>query len=326
VTPVTRLTPEIRAKYTSRRGALSGGVGAVVDQILADFRKDPDGTIRALTKKFDKVDLPECEVSAKEVAEAEERLPQNVQVAIRTMYDSVVRYHKQDLAKSFEIQPIKGVSLGKQIVPFDRAGLYVPGGLAVYPSSVIMAAAPAVVAGVKQLILCTPPNEKGAIPDAVLWALEALPAALRDLRAEVRRTADMATDALAAAAHSGGAPSSAEGRPFDPLPAALRELREEVREAVDRATESLASTRKGMDALPAIVSLVRDEFEQLTGRLTEALTAANLEAARAFAMVAREVRTLGDRQAVLREEVRLLGKRFEEMERLRRRAQTRTAR
>ena len=86
------------------------------------------------------------------------------------MYDSVVRYHKQDLAKSFEIQPIKGVSLGKQIVPFDRAGLYVPGGLAVYPSSVIMAAAPAVVAGVKQLVLCTPPNEKGAIPDAVLFA------------------------------------------------------------------------------------------------------------------------------------------------------------
>ena len=117
MTPVTRLTPEIRAKYTSRRGALSGGVGTVVDQILADFQKDPDGTIRALTKKFDKVDLPDFEVSAEEVARAEERLPQNVQVAIRTMYDSVVRYHKQDLAKSFEIQPIKGVSLVATAIP-----------------------------------------------------------------------------------------------------------------------------------------------------------------------------------------------------------------
>jgi histidinol dehydrogenase len=170
VTPVTRLTPEIRAKYTNRRGALSGEVGEAVDRILVDFKKDPDGTIRALTRKFDKIDLPNFEVSAEEVAAAEERLPQNVQVAIRTMYDSVVRYHKQDLAKSFEIQPIKGVSLGKMIVPFDRAGLYVPGGLAVYPSSVIMAAAPAVVAGVKQLVLCTPPTETGAIPDAVLFA------------------------------------------------------------------------------------------------------------------------------------------------------------
>ncbi len=170
MTPVTRLDAQSRAKYLSRRGALSADVLSAVDGILADFRKDPDGTIRALTKKFDKVDLRSFEVSAEEVAAAEERLPQTVQVAIRTMYDSVVRYHKQDLDKSFEIQPIKGVSLGKMIVPFDRAGLYVPGGLAVYPSSVIMAAAPATVAGVKQLILCTPPGADGRIPDAVLVA------------------------------------------------------------------------------------------------------------------------------------------------------------
>jgi histidinol dehydrogenase len=170
LTPVTRLNAETRARYLSRRNALAGGVKDTVDQIHAEFRKDPDGTIRSLTKKFDKVDLAKFEVTAEEVAGAEERLPQNVQVAIRTMYDSVVRYHKQDLDKSFEIQPIKGVSLGKMIVPFDRAGLYVPGGLAVYPSSVIMAAAPAVVAGVKQLILCTPPGADGKIPDAVLFA------------------------------------------------------------------------------------------------------------------------------------------------------------
>ncbi len=168
--PATRLTAEARARYTRRRVALSGAVSDAVDAIHADFKKDPDGTIRALTKKFDKVDLPAFEVTAEEVGKAEERLPQNVKVSIRTMYDSVIRYHKKDLAESFEFQPIKGVSLGKMIVPFDRAGLYVPGGLAVYPSSVIMAAAPAVVAGVKQLILCTPPTEQGAIPDAVLFA------------------------------------------------------------------------------------------------------------------------------------------------------------
>lgn len=170
MTPVTRLTPEIRAKYLGRRSALAGGVKEAVDAIHADFRKDPDGTIRALAKKFDKVDLKAIEVSAEEVAVAEERLPQNVQAAIRSMYDSVVRYHKVDVDKSFEIQPIKGVSLGKMIVPFDRAGLYVPGGLAVYPSCVIMAAAPAVVAGVKNLVLCTPPMADGRIPDAVLFA------------------------------------------------------------------------------------------------------------------------------------------------------------
>jgi histidinol dehydrogenase len=168
--PVSRLNAEARTRFLGRRGAIEGGVREAVEGILAEFRKDPDGTLRSLAKRFDQADLASLEVSAEEVARAEERLPQNVKVAIRTMHDSVVRYHKQDLAKGFEIQPVKGVSLGKLVVPFDRAGLYVPGGLAVYPSSVVMAAAPAAVAGVKQLVLCTPPRADGAVPDAVLYA------------------------------------------------------------------------------------------------------------------------------------------------------------
>ncbi|HLF93152.1 MAG TPA: histidinol dehydrogenase [Planctomycetota bacterium] len=168
--PVARLTPEARARYVDRRGGLSGAITDTVEKILADFRKDGDGTIRKLTRKFDKADLAAFEVTAEEIAAAEKNTPQTVQVAIRAMYDSVVRYHKLDLLKSFEFQPIKGVSLGKMVIPFERAGLYVPGGLAVYPSSVVMAAAPATVAGVKQLVLCTPPTQKGTVPDAVLFA------------------------------------------------------------------------------------------------------------------------------------------------------------
>ena len=168
--PVARLTPEVRARYVGRRVNLSGGVSDTVEKILADFRKDGDGTIRRLTKKYDKVDLERFEVTGEELARAEKNTPQSVQAAIRGMYDSVVRYHKQDVPKSFEFSPLKGVSLGKMVVPFDRAGLYVPGGLAVYPSSVVMAAAPAAVAGVKQTILCTPPTAQGMVPDAVLFA------------------------------------------------------------------------------------------------------------------------------------------------------------
>jgi hypothetical protein len=165
-----------------------------------------------------------------------------------------------------------------------------------------------------------PATTGGAMPETVSWALEALPNVLRELRAEVRRATDMATDALAAQSRAAAeAPPEATPKPFDPVPAALRELREEVREAVDRATETLAATRKGMDILPGFVESLRQEFEGMTARLTDALTDANAEAARAFALVAREVRTLGDRQAVLREEIRILGKRFEELERMRRR-------
>ncbi len=70
MTPVTRLTAEARAKYLNRRGALSGDVEKAVDEIRADFKKDPDGTIRALTRKFDKADLATFEVTAEEVAQA----------------------------------------------------------------------------------------------------------------------------------------------------------------------------------------------------------------------------------------------------------------
>ncbi|MCA1726426.1 MAG: hypothetical protein LC722_01855 [Actinobacteria bacterium] len=149
-------------------------------------------------------------------------------------------------------------------------------------------------------------------------AFDPLPSALRELQEEVHRASDVAAEALQAQRQA------AKQRPaFDAVPAALRELRDEVRQAVDRATETLAATHKGMDAIPAIAETLAEQFERMASgmarTLTESLAAGNAEAARAFALVAREVRTLGDRQTVLREEIRLLGKRFEEMERQRRR-------
>lgn len=168
--PVQALTPELRARFVGRRGAHEERVKAAVDEVGAAFQRDPDGAIRTFAKRFDKCDLKDIEVGPEELAAAEAKCPQTVQNAIRTMYDSVVRYHRQDPMKGFEIEPVKGVRLGKLVVPFDRAGLYVPGGLAVYPSCVVMAAAPARVAGVKELILCTPPREDGSVPEAVLVA------------------------------------------------------------------------------------------------------------------------------------------------------------
>ncbi|HXG59965.1 MAG TPA: histidinol dehydrogenase [Planctomycetota bacterium] len=168
--PVSPLTPEIRRRYLSRRGAIEGAVRESVEAIRERVRREGDAALRALTRKFDGPDLERLEVGPDEWARAERALPQNVQAAVRSMYDSVVRYHKQDLARPFEFQPLKGVLLGKLVVPFERAGLYVPGGLAVYPSSVVMAAAPAQVAGVREIVLSTPPTREGTLPDAVLFA------------------------------------------------------------------------------------------------------------------------------------------------------------
>jgi histidinol dehydrogenase len=167
---VGRLTPEARARHASRRGALEGKVRDAVGAILGDFRKDGDAAIRRLTRKFDGADMERFEASPEEIAGAEKRLPQAVQAAIRSMHDSVARYHKNGVLKDFEIEPMPGVRLGKLTVPFERAGLYVPGGLAAYPSSVVMTSVPAAVAGVRELVLCSPPSKEGTLPDAVLFA------------------------------------------------------------------------------------------------------------------------------------------------------------
>ncbi len=167
---VERLTPEIRARLVGRRADVEGPPMEAARRIFSDFMKDRDGTLRRLAKEFDGADLEGIEVAPAEVEAAERRLPGGVQSAIRSMYDSVVRYHKQGLPRGFEMEAPRGVTLGALAIPFERAGLYVPGGLAPYPSSVVMAAAPAAVAGVRQLVLCTPPSRDGSVPDAVLFA------------------------------------------------------------------------------------------------------------------------------------------------------------
>jgi hypothetical protein len=131
----------------------------------------------------------------------------------------------------------------------------------------------------------------------------AITTALGELQKQVREAAAVRTPAY----------------DFAGLGTTLRQLRDEMREATIRSTDVLASTRTAADAVPSLVTTMQDEFARLTATLREGMAASNAEAARAFALVAREVRALGDRQAVLREEVRLLGKRLEEMERSRRR-------
>ncbi|MBI2933504.1 MAG: histidinol dehydrogenase [Planctomycetes bacterium] len=157
--------------YVLRRpGAVNADALEAVRRIVDDVRAEGDPAVRRYTKQYDGVEPENLEVSADEFAAAERAVSQQSQLAIRSMLDSVTRFHKQGVAKAFEFQPMRGIALGRMVVPFDSAGLYVPGGSAAYPSSVVMAAAPATVAGVKRLILCTPPGPEGAVPPAVLFA------------------------------------------------------------------------------------------------------------------------------------------------------------
>lgn len=171
--PVRRLSeldPAARKAALARPGALTDDVMKAVRTIIDDVREHGDAALRAYAKKFDKIVLDAIEVPASEIEAAEKGIRQQDQVALRSALDNLLRFHRQGVPKAFEYSPVKGIMLGRRCVPYARAGLHVTGGPTPLPSSVLMAAAPAAVAGVKEIILCTGPGADGSIAPAVLFA------------------------------------------------------------------------------------------------------------------------------------------------------------
>lgn len=134
----------------------------VVAGILKDVKARGDAAVMEYTNRFDKTNatsLSELEVSQKELRAALDGLPANQRVALQTAADRVRMYHEKQVMQSWSYTEPDGTLLGQQVTALDRVGLYVPGGKAAYPSSVLMNAIPAKVAGVGELIMVVPtPN------------------------------------------------------------------------------------------------------------------------------------------------------------------------
>jgi histidinol dehydrogenase len=134
-------------------------VERVVADIVNDVRRRGDQAVLDYTAKFDQVSaskLSELEVSQQELQAALDSLPRDQRVALEHAADRVRHYHEQQKAGSWSFEEADGTRLGQKVTPIDRAGLYVPGGKASYPSSVLMNAIPAKVAGVGELIMVVP--------------------------------------------------------------------------------------------------------------------------------------------------------------------------
>lgn len=140
-----------------------------VREIIARVRVGGDAAVRELTARFDRVDVPDPRVPPSELKEALEGIPAELRTALEAARDNIESFHRsQHLADGRH--EVGGVLVREIMVPVDRAGLYVPGGRAVYPSTVLMTAVPARVAGVPELVLCVPPGEDGRVPAATLAA------------------------------------------------------------------------------------------------------------------------------------------------------------
>ncbi|WP_019312870.1 histidinol dehydrogenase [Streptococcus mutans] len=134
-------------------------VEATVREIIEKVKEEGDEALRAYSEKFDHVVLSELHVSDQVVNEAFDKIDKDVLTALENAKANIESYHKQQLEGGFEDQLSQGVLRGQLIRPIERVGVYVPGGIAAYPSSVLMNVIPAKIAGVKEIIMITPPQE-----------------------------------------------------------------------------------------------------------------------------------------------------------------------
>jgi histidinol dehydrogenase len=161
-------TAELRA-LLPRPDVAGEGPVAVVREIVAAVRARGDLALRELTARFDGCDLPSPRVDEGALKEALERIPADLRAALEFAADGIRRFHETQVVAPHRFVHDGLVVEGHQ-QPVDRAGLYVPGGRAVYPSTVLMTAVPARVAGVSEVVLCVPPAADGRVPDATLAA------------------------------------------------------------------------------------------------------------------------------------------------------------
>lgn len=142
--------------------AQDDSIDTVVANILKDVKQRGDAAVLEYTNRFDKTNatqLAELEISQAELQSALASLPAEQRVALQAAADRVKSYHEKQLMSSWSYTEADGTLLGQQVTSLDRVGLYVPGGKAAYPSSVLMNAIPAKVAGVQELIMVVPtPN------------------------------------------------------------------------------------------------------------------------------------------------------------------------
>ena len=144
----------------------------VVEKVVNDVRSQGDEAVFRYTKTFDDVVLTKdtIEVTAEEFAQAATQVNEEMLLSIRKAIANVTSFHKEQLPKTWLTYREHGSMLGQSCIPLERVGIYVPGGTATYPSSVIMNAVPAAVAGVKEIIMVVPPGKDGSVNPYVLTA------------------------------------------------------------------------------------------------------------------------------------------------------------
>ena len=145
-------------------------VEAIVTDIIKNVRQNGDKALYEYCEKFDKAKLNTLLVTAEEIQEAADAVGAEFLEILNKAAANIRKFHQKQVRNSFIINDEDGILMGQKIIPVDRAGLYVPGGTAAYPSTVLMDSIPAKIAGVPEVVMVTPPNKDGKINPYILAA------------------------------------------------------------------------------------------------------------------------------------------------------------
>ena len=143
-------------------------VSEIVKEIIENVINNGDKALKFYTEKFDKAKLDDLKVSNKEIEEAISLVEPKFIEILKKAAKNIRDFHEKQKREGFELKKDNGIIVGQRVIPMDTAGIYVPGGTAAYPSTVLMDAIPAIVAGCERVVMVTPPNKEGKINPVIL--------------------------------------------------------------------------------------------------------------------------------------------------------------
>lgn len=152
------------------RGTVETDVSSIVSEIIEDVKNNGDEALKKYSKKFDGAELSCLEVSQEEIDEAFSSVEPEFIRILKDAASNIRNFHQKQVKNSFIINEEDGIVMGQKVIPVEKVGLYVPGGTASYPSTVLMDSIPAKIAGCKEVCITTPPNEQGKINPVILAA------------------------------------------------------------------------------------------------------------------------------------------------------------
>ena len=161
---------EVSADEIFARTMPGANVEDIVADIIADVRENGDKSIFKYCEKFDGAKLSALTVTKEEIDEAVAEVEPEFLEILKKAARNITKFHEKQVRNSFIINDEDGIVMGQKVIPVDCAGLYVPGGTAAYPSTVLMDSIPAKIAGCKEFVMVTPPNKFGKINPAILAA------------------------------------------------------------------------------------------------------------------------------------------------------------